>query len=200
MVDSINVLEVLGIDTASIAKTLTREAKLKGLPMKDFSEEKVKDAFCAGVEVDIEEIQNVNTGTRATVIKRDSSGKIWGVKNVWLNRKALLDALLDFSEFVLCLSPISLIRAFKDIFEMLQISLSSDEVFVFWTIYKGSKQGSVSDDNLVSLIEKASVNEGYDDLSEKEIKKIVEQLIQVHMLKKEDNSYKITEKLVIQWL
>ena len=200
MANSVDILAFLGIDITGSTKRLAREAKLAGIFAGDFSEEKIKDILHAGIGADIEEAQAESTGTRAIIIKKDGSGKKWGIKNVWLNRKALLDALIDLGEFIFGLSLISLIRVIKDLFELLQISLSSDEVFIFWTIYRASKQEYVSGDNYIGLIQKASADEHYDELSEKEIEKIVNRLVQIDMLKKQDGNYVVTEKMVVQWL
>ncbi|MCL1914035.1 MAG: hypothetical protein FWG10_09205 [Eubacteriaceae bacterium] len=204
MTNSLDLIEILGIDITSITKNLSLEARLEGVSVGNFSEEKVKEAFRACIEAEMEEVQNVNSernGTRLLIVRnKDGSDISIRVRNVWLNKKALLDALLDIAEFVLYLSPVSIIRAIKDIFKMLQIPLTSDEVFIFWTIYRASRKEHVSDDNYIDLIQKASVTESYDDLHEKKIKKIVEHLVEIFMLKKQDGNYVITEKMVVQWL
>lgn len=196
----VDVLKELGINTSPISKFLIREAKIRKFPINDFTDEKIKNALLAGIEADFEEMQSNDTRTRATFIRKNDSGVNIRVKNVWINRKAMLDVLLDGCEAFISLSPIALIRALKSVFEALQISLSSDEIFVFWNIYQHSKKEPVTDENLIAIINKAITNDSYDSLSEKEIKEIMDRLLQTKMITRKDGNYSITEKIVVKWL
>ena len=119
---------------------------------------------------------------------------------MFINGKALLNAILSLGEVIICLSIIAFIRALKDILETFQITLTEDEVFVFWNIFLASKHGDVTIDNVNEVIETAISVNSYEKLSEREIQKIIDRLIQLSMIKKENGNYSVTEKTIVHRL
>ena len=195
-----DLLATLGIDTKGVYNYLKRESSIGESTDSDFSEEALEQVFIRSIEVEYDTEKQDATGNRATVVKKDGSGTNWNIKNVAINRKALLDALLDICEFVLSLSPLAIVRILKNIFEAVQVDLKSDEMFVFWQIYKASKRDTVFVDNILDIVQKAMVVEEYDDLSEKEVRQAVNKLLQLHMLKEKDGQIVVAEKVVLKYL
>jgi len=148
--NSVDVLEVLGIDIHNISKYLIRVAKIRKLPIQDFTEEKIRNAFLSGIEVELEEVdENERAGTRVTIGKKNIR-----FKNIKRNPKDFIFTLVYSVKAIHCLNVTDLILALIYLFEALQISLSSDEAFVFWHIYRNSEEEPVTDNNLVNIIKK----------------------------------------------
>lgn len=192
-----DVLEILNIKTEKVTNYLEREIKLNNLKINDFSEEKIKCALRAGIEAELVSVQE-EANLRATVIKKEG-GVSWRVKNVVINRKEILDTLLDLCEFIICINPLALIRVLKDIIHIMQVDLTNDEAYVFWNVYKAQKRGTVSDSNLFQIIADAIEQDDYDILTKREINKILEHLIKLQMIDQIDEKYIVTEKIVIKW-
>ena len=198
MENSAEILEALGIDTFRISKELTRIARIKKFPIQDFTEEKIRNAFLSGIEVELEDVGNERSGTRITIGKKN-----YRIKNIKRNLKYFVFALI-YSVKVdadLSISNITdIIFLLIYIFDMIKISLSSDEAFVFWHIFRASEEEPVTDRNLVALISKAIDDDSYSRLSEEKIRDIVKDLIEKDMLiKEEDWYYDVTDRNTLPW-
>lgn len=192
----IDVLEVLGIDVARLSKDLIRSAKFRKLPIQDFTEENIKKAFLSGIEVELEDFKNERSGTRVT-ITTSTGVKNYRIKNVKRNFKDFIASLVYSVKAMTDLSVTDLIFALISIFKALQISLSSDEAFVFLHFYRSSEK--ITDRNLVKIIKKAITHDSYNYLSEQKIRDIVKSLIQKDMLEKKGKVYSITDGIVVHW-
>ena len=193
MENSAEILEALGIDTFRISKELTRIAKIRKLPIQDFTEEKIRDAFLSGIEIELEEVENKRAGTRITI-----GANNFRIKNVKRNPKVFL-ALVYSVKAMQYLSIIDLIIALIYIFEVIRIPLSSDEAFVFLNVLRTSEREPVTDNNVVDIIKKAIADDSYSILSEEKILDIVKDLIQKDMLIKEDWYYDVTDRNTLPW-
>ncbi len=193
-----DVLDILSIKTEKVTNYLVREIKINNLNVNDFSEEKIKCALRAGIEAELVPVQK-EANLRLTVITKDGSGVNWGVKNVVVNRKEILDTLLDLCEFVMSISPLALIRVLKDILHLLKVDLTNDEAYVFWNIYKVQKERMISDSNLFQIITDAVEQDDYDLLTKRDINNIMQHLMKLQMIDQIDEKYIVTEKVVIKW-
>ena len=197
MKNSIEILDALGIDTSRISEDLIKVGKIRKFPIQDFTEEKIKNAILSSVEVELEEVENERAGKRITIGTNN-----FRIKNVKRNPKYLLFALFSSikADPDLSITGITgIIFLLHYIFKAVRISLSSDEAFVFWHIFRSSENEPITDNNLVDSIKKAITDDSYSVLSEDKIHDVIKSLIQKDLLKIEDGNYDVTDRNTLPW-
>lgn len=148
------------------------------------------------IDVEQEVVKKELDTTRGKILVRmDGTGEYRSIKNIRLHLFDLLDFCFNLIQTEKWAKPIVAAIFLKKFLEQLAVNMEEEQIAVCISLYKATKQYTVTDDNITEHIAQELKDSDYCELSIKEIYKALSELIKMGIINIDEGKYEVTEEI-----